>query len=88
MTAVWFFSSCSLAKRWHLALCSHTSHLFQFQLLGGKPQSFERKSGLCEEGPAGFELSEGKARLLGTAGSPVSIIPYLEKLDLQSKSIF
>lgn len=27
-------------------------------------------------------------RLLGTTGSPISIIPCLEKLDLQSKSVF
>lgn len=35
-----------------------------------------------------IELAEGKGRLLGTTGSPISIIPCLEKLDLQSKSIF
>lgn len=27
-------------------------------------------------------------RLLGTIGSPISVILYLEKMDLQSKSIF
>lgn len=60
MTAVCFFSSCSLAKRWHLAFCSHTSHLYKFQLLGWKPQSFERESGLCAEGPAGLSYLRAK----------------------------
>lgn len=46
-----------------------------------------RVSSLCRR-TSRFELSVGKVRLLGTISSPISIIPYLEKLDLQNKSIF
>lgn len=88
MTVTCLFSSCSLTKSWHLAFCSLTSHLSPFQLLGGKSQSFERKSGLCAEGPAGLSYQRAKWGFWELFySSPVSIIPYLEKLDLQSKSI-
>lgn len=46
-----------------------------------------RVSSLCRR-TCRFEFSVGKVRLLGTISSPISIIPYLEKLDLQNKSIF
>lgn len=82
-----FLSGCSLTKG---GICiSFLIHpIFSIPAAGREISVLgEKVSSVCR-GTCRFELSEGKVRLLGAIGSPISIIPYLEELDLQSKSIF